>query len=184
MGRRSKLTDRQWEEIQKRLLAGEKASDLAKEFRVSPATISGRFSKSIGNVKSVANQILATETALRSLPISEQISAISLADDLRAISKHLAGAGKFGAATAHRLTGIAHAKVQEIDDAAPLNEESIEALKGVAVLTKMANDASTIGLNLLAANKEAVKEMNQQARPIPQRVPVIVEDASLPDANP
>lgn len=73
---------------------------------------------------------------------------------------HLAGAGKFGAATAHRLSGIAHGKVSQIDDASPLNEESLESLKGIAVLTKMANDSSQIGINLLAANKEFIKDQN------------------------
>lgn len=73
---------------------------------------------------------------------------------------HLAGAAKFGSATAHRLSGIAHGKVAEIDDAAPLDEKSLESLKGVAVLTKMANDASQIGVNLLAANKEMIRDLN------------------------
>ena len=125
---------------------------------------------------------MAAEGALRALPVSEQVQALNLADELRAISMHLAGAAKFGAATAHRLNGIAHAKVQEIDDAAPLSAESLESLKGVAVLTKIANDSATIGLNLLAANKEAIKEMNQDQRQQPQRVTVEVVDASEPDA--
>ena len=72
--------------------------------------------------------------------------------------------------------------LQEIDDAAPLNDESREALKDVAVLTKIANDAATIPLNLLSANKETVRDLNQAAKPIPQRVVVEVVDASSPDA--
>lgn len=160
MGRKSKLTDRQWEQIGKRLLAGETGRSLAKEFGVSEAAIRARFSAQNAEIKTVANQIVAAETALKALPISAQIAVHNLADDLRAMSTHLAGAGKYGAATAHRLSGIAHAKVQEIDDASPLDAEGIESLKGVAVLTKMANEASTIAVNLLAANKEMVKDMN------------------------
>lgn len=76
---------------------------------------------------------------------------LTLVDELRAISTHLAGAAKFGAATAHRLTGIAHDLVQQIDDANPL--ASMEQLKAVAALGKTANEASHIALNLLAANK-------------------------------
>lgn len=160
MGRPSKLTPEQWESIKKRLLAGEKASDLGREFNVSKTAISARFSKRIETVKTVANQLVSAESALRALPVSEQLSALSLADDLRAISTHLAGAAKYGSATAHRLAGIAHAKVQEIDDAAPLNAESIESLRGVAVLTKLANESATIGTALLAANKEMIRELN------------------------
>ncbi|WP_422846880.1 helix-turn-helix domain-containing protein [Acidovorax sp. M14] len=182
MGRKSKLTERQWEQIGKRLLAGESGRALAKEFGVSEATIRGRFSAQVAEIKTVANQIVATEQALKALPISAQIAAHNLADELIAISTHLAGAGKFGAATAHRLSGIAHAKVQEIDDAAPLDEESMDALKGVAVLTRMANESSQIGMNLLQANKDSIKEMNQKMKPPPKRVVVEVVDASAPDA--
>ena len=107
-------------------------------------------------MKSVAGQLVRAEEALRELPVSAQLSALTLADELRAISLHLAGAAKYGAATAHRLAGVAHGKVQEMDDAAPLGE-SMDTLRNVAVLTKMANDASTIGLNLLAANKDMLK---------------------------
>lgn len=160
MGRKSALTDKQWEDIGKRLLAGESTSSLAREYKVGKSTISERFSERTNRVKATAGLIVKAETALKSLSIPEQISAQSLADELRAITMHLAGAAKFGSATAHRLSGIAHAKVQEIDDAAPLGAESLESLKGVAILTKLANDSSQIAVNLLAANKEHIRDMN------------------------
>jgi hypothetical protein len=164
MGRQSKLTDAQWEKIGKRLLAGDSVSALAREFNVSKSTISGRFSERNQNVKDAANQIVAAEIALAKLNVSEQIAARSLADDLKAISEHLAGAARFGAATAHRLSGIAHNKVAEIDDAAPLDAGSMEALKGIAALTRLANESSEIGVNLLRANKEHVDAVNAAAR--------------------
>ena len=163
MGRRSKLTESQWAEVKRRLMGGETQSHLAREFGISKAAVQQRFSVRLETVKAVANQLVSAEQSLRSLPISDQLSALSLADELRAISTHLAGAAKFGAATAHRLAGIAHGKVQQIDDAAPLDDESLGELKGVAVLTKMANDASQIGVNLLAANKETIKDMHSGA---------------------
>jgi hypothetical protein len=162
MGRQSKLTDAQWEKIGKRLIAGESPSALAREFGVSKSTISGRFSERVQNVKDAANQIVAAENALSKLNISEQIAARSLADDLKAISTHLAGAARFGAATAHRLSGIAHNKAAEIDDQAPLDGDSTEALKGIAILTKMANEASEIGVNLLKANKDTIDDLNKR----------------------
>lgn len=161
MGRPSKLTEAQWEEVRKRLLAGEKAADLSREYGVSKTRISERVSKRVENIKTVANQIVAAEVSLRSLPVSEQNDALSLADDLKSISKHLAGAGRYGAATAHRLSGIAHMKVSEIDDAKPLDDESLAALKGIAVLTRMANESSEIGLNLLRANKDVEASDNE-----------------------
>ena len=161
MARPSKLSDAQWDEIKRRALAGEKAADLAREFKVSKTAISVRVSKRIETMKVVANQIVDAEQALRTLPVSEQISVLSLADELRSISKHLAGAARYGAATAHRLAGIANAQVDQIDDAEP--EASVVVLKRIGALTKLANDASTIGLNLLAANKEQAKKLNEIA---------------------
>lgn len=154
MGRNSKLTDKQWESIGKRLLNGESAASLAREFGVSKGAISQRFSKRTEKIKTVANQIVAADQALALLNVPEQIAALSLADDLKAISMHLAGAAKFGASTSHRLAGIANAQVEKIDDAEP--EKSMEALQRIGVLTKLSNAASEIGVNLLRANKEAI----------------------------
>lgn len=159
MGRPSNLSDAKWAELEKRLLAGEKAADLAKVYKVSRSAISKRFSKPIEAVKTVANQLVSAEEALARLPISQQINALNLAASLRSISTHLASAANLGAATAHRLSALANSEVQKIDDAEPLR--SIENLKGVAALTKMANDSATIGMNLLAANKETVKSINE-----------------------
>lgn len=165
MGRKSKLSEKQWEEVKKRLLSGEKAADLAREFGVSKTVVSQRFSERIQTVRELANKIVEVDFAFKKLPAADQIETLSLVDELKAISSHLASAAKFGSATAHRLSGIAHAKVQEIDDAAPLNAASLETLKGIAVLTRMANDASQIGVNLLSANKDQVKLVNQPPQP-------------------
>lgn len=162
MARPSKLTDKQWEAIGKRLLIGESAAALAREYDVSKATISMRFSKRTETVKSVANQIVETERSLSLLNVSEQIAARSLADELKSISTHLAGAAKFGAMTAHRLSGIAQSKSMEIDDAAPLTESSREVIADVAVLMKLSNISAETGLNLIRANKETVDAMNNK----------------------
>lgn len=161
MGRKSKLSEKQWEQIGARLLKNESGRALADEFGVSESAIRARFSARTKEIKAVANQIVATDSALKALPVSAQVAAHNLAGDLIAMSTHLGGAGKYGAATAHRLNGIAHAKVQEIDDAAPLDDKSREALRDVAVLTEMANKASFIPVNLLAANKDAVRRLNE-----------------------
>lgn len=163
MGRPSKLTDAQWEEIGKRLLKGEAAFALAREFGVDRAAVTRRFSQRNATIKATASKLVEAERAMSFLNVAEQIAARSLADDLKAISEHLAGAARFGAATAHRLSGIAHSKVSEVDDAAPL-AENIAALKDVAVLTKMANEASEIGVNLLRANKEEIERVNDESR--------------------
>lgn len=165
MARPSKLPEKKWAEIEKRLLQGEKAAALAREYKISPASISLRFSKRIETVKNVAGQIVETEKALSLLNISEQSQAFSLAADLISISKNLAGAARYGSMTAHRLAGIANHQIDQIDDANPLNAESVESLKGIAALTKLSNEAASTGLNLLAANKATVEKINNEKPP-------------------
>ena len=160
MGRPSKLTPDQWREIEHRAAAGEGIRSLAREFRVSPTTIGSRVSGQTGHVQKVAEQLANAQTALAALPTSQQYLAVSLAEKLRKISDNLASAAHYGAATAHRLTALANSEVSKVDDAAPLSGESMDAMRGVSALTKLANDSAAIALNLLAANKETVKALN------------------------
>lgn len=151
MGRPSKLTPDQWREVERRLNAGESASGLAKEFGVSDGLISQRFSKLSKEVKKTAEAIAQSQNMLAVLPVAQQYQAISLAEKLRNISSNLASAAEYGAATAHRLQAIAHAQVQKIDDADPMNSQ--EQLQAISALTKIANDAGRQGFDLLTANK-------------------------------
>lgn len=161
MARPSKLTPAQWAEVDRRLAAGEGVRALAAEFGVSPATISKRgVSQQTEHVQKVAHQIAQAQTALAELPVRQQYVAMSLAEKLRNISQSLASAAELGAATAHRLQALANSEVAKVDDAEPL--KSMDALKGVAALTRLANDSSSIAINLLAANKETVKKLNDQ----------------------
>lgn len=163
MGRKSKLTDEQWAQIKLRLLEGESGRALAEEYGVSETAIRKKVSSQVSEIKTVANQLASAQTALSKLPISSQISAQTLAQRLLSISNHLASAADYGAATAHRLAGIAHMKAAEIDDTAPLTEEGVQTLKGIAALSRMANEASEIGVNLLKANKD--KPIDAEEKP-------------------
>jgi hypothetical protein len=164
MGRPSKLSPEQWETIGKRLAAGETRTKLAREYGVDESAIRRRISPITPAVRNVAEKLAEAQNELAALPVAHQYTALSLADDLRAVSTHLAGAAKYGSATAHRLAGIAHNKVAEIDNAAPLDSDSREALRDVAALTKLANEAASTGLNLLAANKDRIQRMDAAER--------------------
>lgn len=160
MGRPSKLTPAQWAEIDRRLTEGEGVRALASAFGVSPATISKRgVSKQSKQVAAVAKQVAEAQTALAELPVAQQYNALSLADKLRSISSSLASAAELGAKTSHRLQALANSEVSKVDDADPM--ASLEALKGVSALTRLANDSSHIALNLLAANKERMKQAEE-----------------------
>lgn len=161
MGRPSKLSPDQWAEIERRMSTGDRAADLAREFGISNTQISLRVSKVSKKVSETAFKLAEAQTALAELPVPQQYAAVSLAEKLRAISVSLANAAELGARTAHRLHALANSEVEKVDDADPLRPESMESLKGVSVLTRLANDSSQIAVNLLNANRETVKDANK-----------------------
>jgi hypothetical protein len=87
--------------------------------------------------------------------------AQQLTAQLTSISTHLASAANYSAATAHRLAGIANASVNLLDDTGPISDDSLASLKGIATLTKLANEWSEIGIKLLRANKDAVDDLSR-----------------------
>ena len=160
MARPSKLTEGQWEEIKSRLLKGEKAADLSREYGVSKTSISERLSKRVETMKAVSNQLVTAEQSLKALPVSEQVSVLNFVDDLKAISLNLASAGKFGAINANRLSNLANAQLNTVNDENLMTGEGMVALKLVGALQDLANEASKVPLGLLNANKEQVLKLN------------------------
>lgn len=55
MGRKSKLTDKQWAEVGRRLLEGEASASIAKDFPVTPTAIRQRKTFATDPVKAVAD---------------------------------------------------------------------------------------------------------------------------------
>ena len=161
MGRKSALTDKQWDEIGKALLEGISGRSLAAKYGISEAAIRKKFGAQVNQIKAVANQLVAAETSFRALPISAQIGARTLADRLISISTHLASAAEYGAATAHRLAGIAHDKSAEVDPSKPLDEAGREVMKDIMAITRTANEAAATGLNLMNANKDAASKLSE-----------------------
>lgn len=169
MGRPSKLTQAQWDDVERRLLSGETARSLGREYEVSEAAIRKKFgahqkvSAQSSQVRTVAEKLAEANTALAALPPAQRPVAINLAEKLQNISESLASAAALGAATSHRLSALANVEVSKIDDAKVLSPESLDAMRGVAALTKLANESSSIAINLLAANKDRIREAEEQA---------------------
>lgn len=159
MGRPSKLTEKQWAEIEKRALSDESIRSLAREFEISEAAIRKRIGARTNEIKEVAAQIVATEQRFSALPVSSQISARTLADEMKAISSNLASAASYGAATAHKLARVANIQANKISEFKEY-EPSPDSLRGIAALTNLANQAGNIGLGLIAATKGQVKPDN------------------------
>lgn len=155
MSRPPALTPQQQDEVRARLAAGEGPRALAREYGVGDATIR-RLSAHSARVRTVAEKVAEAQSALAALPIAQQHQALSLADKLRSISDNLAAAAMHGAATAHRLNALANAEVAKVADAEPL--KSLESLRGVSVLSKLANESAAVALGMLAANKGRAHE--------------------------
>ncbi len=152
MGRKSKLTDAEWASLAKRLADGEKGCALAKAAGISSNALKKHIGSRVHQTKDVAYQIIATQEALNKLPIGAQINAVNLASKLRSTSEHLAGAAEMGAMTAFRMNSIAYTESLKVNDKNPL--ESVDKLKNVSASIEIANRAASVGLNLLAANKD------------------------------
>jgi hypothetical protein len=153
MGRPSKLTDDQWAEVLRRVVAGESMRQLAKEFGVSEGAIRGRVSSQSTQVKDVANQIVSANAALRKMSVAAQVITLDYAATLQTISHNLTQAAAHSAGTALRLSAIANAQVQRIDEASPMDSQ--ETLQAISALTKMSNDAAQLGVNLINANNKS-----------------------------
>ena len=159
MARPSKLTDKQWTDIEKRVLDGESIRSLAGQYKISDMAIRKRISSHTKPIKAIANQLATAELALEKLPISSQCKVRSLADTLKGISYHLGSAAEYGAMTSHRLSMIANAQVDKIDESDPLG--NIDAIKEIAVITDLSNKSASTALNLLSANKEQTRMLNE-----------------------
>ena len=155
-GRPSKLTSRQWEEIRRRLAAGESTSALAREFKVSKATISGRCSQKVERLKTLASKKISVDAEFDHLPISEQAAVINLVDQMKATTTNLATAARHGSATSARLAQIANRKAVQLDPAAPDPDD----LRMVSALIQTSNQAATIGTAMLTVTKN-----DPQAKP-------------------
>ena len=156
MGRKSKLTDKQWAEVERRMLEGEPTRALAREFGVSEAAIRARKAAHVEQIKTVANQIVATERAVMALPLDARITAHNYASKLRAITENMLDGANLQAANFHRLSALAQTELMKVDDADPMT--SADRLKSHMVLTSAANEAAKTPVALLSANKDMVKK--------------------------
>ena len=156
----SKLTDKQWWDVEKRISGGTSMRALAKEYKVTEGTIRKRVSTHLKPILDIANQLAEAELAKEALPIITQVKVRSLADELKSISVHLTGAARLGAMTSHKLAELANIQVNLIDEENPMASE--DAMKSVSALSRMSNDSSQIAISLINANKD---QMNKLSNP-------------------
>ena len=146
MGRPSVLNPRTKSEILRRLAMGEKRSALRKEFKLTETTFRRNFSADVSKVRDVGTALATAEMALASLPISAQVSARTLADQLKGISSNVASAALAGSKTATRLATLANERAEAMG-------VDLMDLPAIAALGKTANEAAGLAMGLMNANK-------------------------------
>ena len=156
----TKIGPSQWAEIERRAAAGESTSALAREYGVSEGALRKRgiSAAKVRAVRDVASRLAQVQAEVAALPVPQQHLAVSLAEELRAISSNLAQAARYGSATAQRLAQAAHA---QIEHAEVLDEV---ALRTVAMVTRTANEAGQLGVQLLKANEDTMREADERER--------------------
>lgn len=162
MGRPSKLTPVQWEEIRTKLMRGERASHLAKQYGVGVARISERFSKSTEKLKAIANQVVDANAAVSKLTVPEKVAVSKHVELLEQMQRHLLHAGNYGAATAHKLNMHADQKMEAYDPTLPVTHPTnAQIANDVMVLGRLANESSVIARSMLNPKNRETKDEPQ-----------------------
>lgn len=163
MGRKSKFTDKQWEEIDRRLLEGEAARSIARDLDCSEAIIRVRKKARVEKIKDAANQVVAADRALKALDLPAQRTALTFAQKLQAMGDGLAEAGMLGAQNAADLKFIGRVELKKAMQALQDGNfaAAAAALERVKQVGALANDEADIGVRLTTAQREQVKKAQE-----------------------
>ena len=163
MGRKSKFTDKQWEDVDRRLLEGESARSIARDLDCSEAIIRARKKTRVEKIKDAANQVVAADRALKALDLPAQRTALTFAQKLQAMGDGLAEAGMLGAQNAADLKYIGRVELSKA--LAELQGGNVAAaaaaLERVKQLGALANDEADIAVRLTTAQKDQVKKAQE-----------------------
>lgn len=181
MGRPSKLTEKQWAEVEAKMLGGTPVRALAREYGVSEGAIRARKSTQVSEIKDVTNQLVSVERAIKGLPISAQFAVRSRAAMLQAIEDNVLTGAANGAATFVRLTSMANTELQKVNDADLLSEGGSDRLRLVAGLSKMANEAVEPAKHLISSNREKIQQLADESEII-ENEPTNIGEMQVLDA--
>lgn len=157
-GRPPKLDDRQKGEIGRRLASGEKAADLIRELKkkhgitISRSRFSELFSDKIDGIQQLATELSSIEQKVSSLPLSEQCSIRTLADQMKEIGGNLMRAAGHSSKTVETLSDIASRQALKLNR----DDPDMEAVAKISQITFTGNRSSEIAM-ALATGKQADK---------------------------
>lgn len=165
MARPLKLPQHKIDEMQRRHLAGESLSDLAKSYGVGKTTVNRLVMERSKKQKRIAKQLATVELELEKLPISDRSNIRTITDQLKGMICNMADAGLSGSKSAMRLNRLAEKHSALIEgDRERINESATgevtinqEALNDFMKLSLAAEKASSIPMSILNANKDNTK---------------------------
>lgn len=154
------ISDATWTDVIRRFIVmGESASALAREIGVTEGAVRSRASTKRYEVKQLANQMVEVERKYNTYDRSTKTLIDDMAAQLRAVSSNLTRAAISSSDTSAKLSLIVNKQVSKINPEDPLESEDI--LKAISGMTKMANDASVIGIALINASHKAPRETDE-----------------------
>jgi hypothetical protein len=158
---RGKLSEKTWQEVAHRFIVGnESASALGREYGVSEAAIRKRCGSKKCELKTLSNQIVTISDKYLELEHGSRVIVDDLVTHLKVISSNLGAAAANGAITAAALSRMAIKQIAKVDEDEPL--EGIAHLNTVGVLTKLSNESASLGMQLIAANRDVGKGGGQE----------------------
>jgi len=194
MARKSKLTPEQWEEIRKRVIAGEHVRALAKEFseRIGEAITEAAIRKAVKKPSAESKRIpvdAVKAAALQSVrndlddpKIRPLLDVMGDADrnlfhnhkaDLLEITLQLNMASKYSAQNAHKLSRMAQTELGKMDEDKPPDEETEKLLRNAMAFQVASNEAAKQPMKLFEI-------ATKQPPPPPEDKPIRVI-GGLPD---
>lgn len=174
MGRKSKLTEKQWDEVIRRNLAGESISKLAAEFEVSRSAMTEKISARVSGIKDVANQMVTAERAFRSVPAADRPHVITVRDRLSVLEDIYLQTAEVAARNSMHMHNLAAEQKQFMDDADPLGHPASKAaVKAFTSLTAAGNLAMVVPSTLLKASQES--RAADAANNAPERKVIVID---------
>lgn len=176
MARPSKLTESELAKIRDRHIAGESIRSLAKEVKMSESALRERISAQSAQIKQVAKQMVEAERNFKALPLSAQISARTLADEIKFRDENMASSAAYLSLTTKLWSKAAQDSTVKImfksmdDDGETVNPERLAACADeMPVIMKsiqLAKEASHIPLKAMDISAKEEKPEQEEGRKI------------------
>ena len=153
MGRPSVLSQPQLIEIGRRMAAVEATRALAREFKLSEATLRRNFSAQAPLIQDIATRLSTAELDMSRLPVTAQQSTRTLADQMKQVGDSLWSTAESGAKTAAILARKATRRAETLGEDFEEDGQAREDLKAINALSMASNEAVKTAVALANANK-------------------------------